>query len=415
MNCQKTFQSSSHILVGFAIDVSGSMEESIRNNSDENVNRFDSFRDSLKQLSKEAKQAIKIRQKEGTSASIDVFAYAFGLKDVDYCDLLTLVKLGAEITSDDKGEKLSSFGCYNYYEELVSIAKHFGVQDINTNWIKDTLNESEAENLVKRLRQFPRIAKHLANLLPKNNFDAGINLLPKNIINPVSDINDFFGAPISFSNGQSNQNKAKALARELANASSDEEVRKIVIREVGSRLDKELSKHGNTTMPLEEVADLLETTEDVLEDAESLIYGMTPMRNTLNAVKKRFEEELTKLPDDTIPVLFILSDGLPNDGDPLPIAQALKNKEIEIVSCFVTNQDITHPRRLFDSPELQWSDGAKLMFNMASSIDENSVFTRFLQEIGWKVPPQPKLFVQVNHSDIMNEFIQVVLSPLKEK
>ena len=139
------------------------------------------------------------------------------------------------------------------------------------------------------------------------------------------------------------------------------------------------------------------------------------MRSALEAIRKRFKQELARLPKDTVPVLFIISDGESTDGVPMPTANALKDEGVHIISCFVTDRDITEPRRLFNASLPQWNNGAKIMFYIASTIDKDSVFTRFLLELGWKMPYEPKLFVQVNHSEVLDEFIRLVLSPLKAR
>lgn len=446
-----------HVIVGFTIDVSGSMKQSIRNNDSKEENRFESFQESLKNLSKEAKKEIEMSQQEGNEASIDVFVYAFGLKDTDYGDLITLIELGKQILDQPKKEDNTPLQIYdNPYEELAAISKQYGIKDMEKyiKWGKDILNPEEAQRLTRRLHQYPRIAERLMGLLPESFSEVEGRVVEdtkqgaveggcKGVLSGVAltVIGALVGGPFgaawigslglvggglgagigadsakkaSIDRERKQLEKPESLARELANASSDDEVRKIIIREVGSVLEEELRKVSDMTLPLEEVADLLDNRGDYLEDIEPLIYGMTPMQGALKAVKSRFEKELDRLPKDTIPVLFILSDGQPTDGNPLPVTEALKQAGIHIVSCFVTNQNIVHPRKLFDVPETEWSDGARLMFNMASSIGQDSVFTRFLLELGWTMPAKPKLFVQVNHTEVLEEFIRVVLSPLKE-
>jgi hypothetical protein len=417
MNTAISSQKNKYVLVGFAVDVSGSMQESIRNEKSKKENRFDGFRESLKQLSQEAKKEIEINKEKGSSASIDVFAYAFGLKDLDYCDLLTLIKFGQEMTFNQTKKGNTSQRTYSDpYGELEDIAKKNGIQDIPgfKTWIMKALPRSEeAQRLAERLHQYPQIAKHITQFLPKNIGEAALSTSSYWAEKTIPGLGNYIANAVDPTGNRNNLNKAESLAREFANA-SDDEVRKIIIREVGNLLEKELSERGNTTMPLEKVVDLLNSREDELEDIESLIYGNTPMQSALKAVKSRFEKELRDLPKDTIPILFIISDGIPTDGNPMWVAQALKTTGVHIVSCFVTNQDIIHPRKLFNTAEAGWNDGARLMFNMASPIEKNSDFTRFLVEIGWTVPSNAQLFVQVNHTDVLDEFIRVVLSPIKE-
>lgn len=76
-----------------------------------------------------------------------------------------------------------------------------------------------------------------------------------------------------------------------------------------------------------------------------------------------------------------------------------------IVSCYVTDTDVTAPRTLFSTQESQWSDEARLMFQIASIADDNNPFLQSLRAQGWIVPVNARLFVQVNRSDILEEFI----------
>lgn len=435
------------ILIGFAIDVSGSMEQSIRNKSRKNESRFESFKESLRTLSKETKREIESCRQEGFDASIIVFAYAFGLKELDHCDLLSLLELDQQMMPNSRGKIQQNFD--NPYQEIAEISKRYGIKDMNKyiKWGQEILSPTEARKLANRMYEYPKIAERLTSLLPESfsqieervveetakgaAIGGGIGgsiIAAVMMLHPAGWVALGLGAAtagLSAAGGKVAQDnsikeerqkleKPEKLAQELANV-SDDEIRKIIVREIGGQLESELRKHGDTSMPLEQVANLLESKEDQLEDIESLVYGATPMKSALTTIKARFKQELARLPEDTVSVLFILSDGQPTDGDPMLIANNLKDEGIHVISCFVTDQDIAEPRHLFDSPIIQWNDGAKLMFDMASSTDNSSVFTRFLLELGWKMPPKPKLFVQVNQSEVLDEFIRVVLSPLKTR
>lgn len=391
-----------HILLGLAVDVSGSMEQSIRNQDDQNDNGFKAFRSSLKDLSKKVKREIEARQKEGIIVSVDVFAQAFGLKEVENCDLLTLIEFGQELAETPKSQvSTRSNRSSNPYHELEDIARENGVTDIPgfSSWIEATLPSREkANHLVVVLNENPRLAAHICKKLPSNFFES---------------VGRFFAGMVT---GKDDRlEKAAKLACEIANASSQKEIRQIVIREVGSQLGNELARRGNSLEPLEKVADLLESKEDEIEDLEILIYGNTPMCSALQVIQQRFRIELAKLPQNTISVLFILSDGEPTDGNPMPFANQLKGTGTYIVSCFLTNQNIIDPRKLFDEVSYEWGRGARLMFDMASKVDRDSVFVESLIERRWKVPLHPKLFVQANHTDLLNEFTQIIVSLCKEK
>jgi hypothetical protein len=194
---------------------------------------------------------------------------------------------------------------------------------------------------------------------------------------------------------------------------AETKIRERIMLEVKARLEKHLQMASDLTMPIEEVVHLWENSGDVLSSAEQLIFGNTPMKKALMKVADRFKKELSIRDKDTVSTLFILSDGLPHDGDPLPIVQKLKSSGITVISCFITDQDIANPRVLYNRPELHWDDGAKLMFEMASTMEDDSEIVKFLLDKGWTIYPHSKLFVQLNHSIILEEFIQITLSPLE--
>jgi len=84
-----------------------------------------------------------------------------------------------------------------------------------------------------------------------------------------------------------------------------------------------------------------------------------------------------------------------------------------VVSCFVTDRDIADPHTLYGKANPEWTNGAKLMFDIASIVNDDSDYARFLLKKGWTVNQDSKLFVQVNYSEVLEEFIRVVVSPLE--
>lgn len=328
-------------LVGLAIDLSGSMATSIRNNTGGQVSRLESFRQSLERLVNEAKTRVRDSRTKQLQTSIDLFAYGFGLRSMNVCDLLSLIKIGQHIISKEEIEKLKQRyiremkSSYSSYAGLGDLAKQFGFGSLIR----------EAESTIR--------------------------------------------------------------------ANAEAEIRRKIMLEVKRRIERQLQSIGDTTLSVEEIAQLWESSGDTLANAEELIFGNTPMRECMIEVAKRFEREIKSRGQETAPVLFVLSDGEPTDGDPLPALEQLKPLGVTVISCFVTDQDIANPRVLFGEPESQWSRGARLMFDMASAVEENSAFANFLLRKNWTIKPNARLFVQVNHSMILEEFIRVVISPFE--
>jgi hypothetical protein len=330
-------------LIGIAVDVSGSMAESIKNDSNRQMSRLQSFNDALTRLAKRAKETIQQNKTHQIDTTVEVFAYAFGLRSESVCDLLSLLKIGKDIITPREIEEMKQRyisemrSKYDSYSGLGNLAIQFGFGDF----------AKKAENIVRQ--------------------------------------------------------------------SAEEEIRRKIMLEIKIRLEKSLSVIGDTTLSINEVAELSESNSDTLNNSQELIFGSTPMQEAFSKVHRRFERELSKRPKDTIPVLFVVSDGEPTDGDPLPLSNEIKKLGVTIITCFVTNKDIAVPKILIGKRDDNWDNATKLMFDMASTIDETSSFSDFLLKKGWTIQKNAKLFVQVNHSSVLEEFINVVLSPFDGK
>jgi len=167
-----------------------------------------------------------------------------------------------------------------------------------------------------------------------------------------------------------------------------------------------------------DVLDLADNWQQHYSNVRSLaidMFGDTPMRAAFERAKRRLIDETTKIPATS--VLFVLSDGEPSDGDSdtiLAIAAEIRSLRTTIVSCFVTDTDITEPRRLYDQCLSAWPQGARLMFDCASELQAETTFDAQLREYGWRIAPNSHLFSQVNQSEMLSEFLNVALSPLRE-
>lgn len=253
-------------LIGIAVDVSGSMKMRINNNSKQQLTRMQSFGGALDRLAKNASEIIQKNKSQQIDTSMSVFAYAFGLRSGNVCDLLSLLRIGREIISPEEIEELKDRysremrNKYSSYSGLGELAQQFGLGKMM----------QDAENIVRR--------------------------------------------------------------------SAEEEIRNKIMLIIRDRLEKSLIETGDTTLGINELAALSESNGETLENAEEFIFGSTPMKEAFSKIQQRFRRELAKSPKDTVPILFVLSDGDPTDGNPLPIAEEIKNAGVTIITCFVTDR-----------------------------------------------------------------------------
>lgn len=178
------------------------------------------------------------------------------------------------------------------------------------------------------------------------------------------------------------------------------------------------TEHNEITFPLEDLPKIIQyCRESNLSINELPIFGRSPMGETLARVSNRFRKEM-RLPKNRKlhPVLLIVSDGLPNGRvDPALIAENLKTLGITIICCYVTNKNLGNSWVLRRRPKWYWPNDAKLMFSMASSVSEWPQFGERLKDSRFLVKRNAKLFVQINHSEYLENFINAVLLPLKRE
>lgn len=199
------------------------------------------------------------------------------------------------------------------------------------------------------------------------------------------------------------------LVDSITSAATDS-VRERIVGEVASVVLAEAGELGDSTLTAEKLAALFDEAP-IAQDArllDHLLYGSTPMAAAASQIRDRFLRLGTEGYEHR--TLLIISDGEPTDGDPRPALEEIRSSGIDVIACYVTNDDIADPRTLHGSPLPHWAAGAKLMWDIASPIDESGPAARLLLSNGWSIEQNARLFVQVNHSDVLKEFVRVATS-----
>jgi len=142
--------------------------------------------------------------------------------------------------------------------------------------------------------------------------------------------------------------------------------------------------------------------DELLEAVKPYIYGKTPlmqaMRHSVDLFSHSEFANHKKL-------LFILSDGQPTDGWDPPV-QKLSDLGVTIVSCFITREGLSDPRRLYSLLDESWEVPAKFMFNMSSIVTTQNIPHTVFVKKGWKIDienNETRLFFQVNHPNVIKE------------
>jgi hypothetical protein len=147
--------------------------------------------------------------------------------------------------------------------------------------------------------------------------------------------------------------------------------------------------------------------------------GVTPMSRAFERAEQIMTKELQTGAYESDSLLFVVSDGFPTDDDSKASkirarCERLKQLGITILSCYISDEDVTMPRELYEDPAENWSNGARLMFDCASILQVNSVFWQHLKEFHWEAPSNSRLFAQINQSEVLTEFVNVLLGPIEQ-
>ena len=149
-----------------------------------------------------------------------------------------------------------------------------------------------------------------------------------------------------------------------------------------------------------------ERVQKLLEIVEPYIYGGTPLLEALRMSADLFESSLYR---DHKKLLFVLSDGQPTDGFfkcGYLASSMFKNKDVTVVSCFITTSTTVVPCKLYSTVDREWDPGATFMFRLSSIISTQLLPRTIFVRRGWNIDTQnneTKLFLQVNHPDHLKD------------
>jgi len=169
----------------------------------------------------------------------------------------------------------------------------------------------------------------------------------------------------------------------------------------------EVQPASPSTIGLRYLARNWETYKTHVESLALEMFGETPMLEAFRIARQRFATERKRLQPSSL-VLLVVSDGEPTGATPQQVMDeslALKADGVTVVSCYITEKDLTIPRHLYGRAVSDWPVGARLMFDCSSELPQGSGFDGYLRENGWQIEDGARLFTQVNQSEVLAEFI----------
>jgi hypothetical protein len=163
------------------------------------------------------------------------------------------------------------------------------------------------------------------------------------------------------------------------------------------------------TLSLKDIESRWSEIESRLWEQRIDLFGATQMRAAMEKVEERYAVEFTPQASTPHSALLLVSDGESKDGSPLEACRKIAQRGTVILACYLTGQDIAEPRRLYARPQPGWPEGAVTLFRCSSVLEEDSLLLPVLREKGWAAAEGDRLFVQLNQSALVSEFVSFVL------
>jgi DNA-directed RNA polymerase specialized sigma24 family protein len=336
------------LVVGFALDVSGSMRTSLQHAGSGELSRLDGIRRAIRTVLEEARRLTSVLDAGDQMDCLTIFAYTFGLRlpgDHEVCDLFRLLEVEPKIRKDldDQIQDLARELQTDYESRLRSNPESVALEVMGRSALKlRMMPRSEAERILRG-----EVERHIAAQV---------------------------------------RNRVVFTPHVLESLEADASLKAGDVK-------------GNLDLLLKGV-----------DSANDLLGGNTPMRKAFEAVLARFRRELARAPDARC-MLFVVSDGQSTDGNPGAVARRIRELGVTIIACFIAQENVGLARRLATEPP-SWNTGASTMFDIASEIVPTGQEELYLRRCGWEVPDRSRLFAQANHSDHLTELMSTVLAPI---
>ncbi len=155
------------------------------------------------------------------------------------------------------------------------------------------------------------------------------------------------------------------------------------------------------------IKDIVNVLPDALEQeiySDKFMFGTTPIHN---AIKKASLRLMDVNFSQHKKILITISDGEFSDKFLPEATTLLKDSGITIISLHISNKNIVS--QLVEKAERNWSEGAKIMFEMSSISAEGDGVSQALDKLDYKLEYGKRLFIQVNHSQAIEDILDALL------
>ena len=401
-------------MFGILVDVSGSMRKTFSLDRSRSV-RVKRAHAIITTVLKIVKTEVSRHKRED-----QIFVSAFGLagkrNNVITCDLIALLNWlnKVKVPKEMRGKSA--------HAALVNLARNEGY-GYAEKWIKEELSKEQAQDLYQLLLIDKSLVKKLLDKLPSSS-SAMVVSAGTNVVRGA----DWLLKTVSFglieTHGGDNiqqftvqSSEAYRYAEELIQ-DKDEIIYDILAKMKHPQpksvqyvlqlfQDLELDKDDSYATSTNDIHSRI---DEVLDPIEPYIYGGTPMQKAMTDALDQFRNSRA-----ASKVLFILTDGDSADGDPRMVSEEMKEMDVTVVTCYLTDQHIHDQKCLYDDSD-SIDGGRKVLFDMSSTMYNIDPPVSYLLNAGWTLPysGESRLYVEANSLDIVNELCETVVSQLNK-
>lgn len=157
------------------------------------------------------------------------------------------------------------------------------------------------------------------------------------------------------------------------------------------------------TRPIKQVKAILPEVSQQDIYSNTYMFGSTPIDEALERSTHRF---LEKAHTSKRKILLIISDGEYETEHSTYLINMLKSIGVIVICCYISNKNVIS--KLTSKFSYLWPSGARVMFHMASKIEDHPDITNQLSQNGIEFPDSTKLFIQVNHPDILGQIMDAM-------
>lgn len=119
------------------------------------------------------------------------------------------------------------------------------------------------------------------------------------------------------------------------------------------------------------------------------------------------------------PMLLLISDGRTEDSytELAKVTNEIKKKKIQIICLVLAEKDFLDNKTLYGKSHLNWPEEIQMLFKLSSKFDEkvkfNSQMLGKARNAKWIIETSPKLFFQINQTEMLDEIIEIMFGSLK--